>query len=243
MKRLPFPTPWLRSGLAALCLAFVCAACGSTQFDYQRNTQVGAAFKVPDGWTTFDKSALLGLGPGVQPTTPDPIRWLVGFDDDPNAAASDVLSDHPDSSYPQGFALVESLTPQARDAISFGVLRNFPFPVDYFSEDDFRLISYNSSFNPPGGYRGLQMTYQFRASALAAARTAQSSGQAQNTAAQGGDARPPLLSPDFVQVQETALLDAKTNNAYYIVAWCSARCFQRNASSIAGAVQSWTVRS
>jgi hypothetical protein len=206
---------------AAAAVAVSLVACSGTQFDYQRNTKVGAAFKLPSGWTTFDKGTLLGQQPGPQAATPDPIRWLVGFDGSPTPQASDVFSDQPDSTYPQGFALVQALTPEARDRISFGGLRNFPFPVDYFNDNDFRLVSYDGNVTLPGGYRGMKLTYQFRAPALAAARQAQNSSQTQNTAAQGSS-RPALLDPSFVQVDEVALIDAKTQNTYYMVAWCSA---------------------
>jgi hypothetical protein len=222
------------------------AACGGPQYTYQRNTEVGAAFKVPAEWTTFDKDTILGTDAGPQPVTVDPIRWLVGFDAGPEPSAQGIFGDSPAVDHPQGFGLVQELLPSLRDSMSYQTLRNFPFPVDALSQDDndFRLVSYDDSYSAPGGFRGVKFVFQFRASALPAARAAVGSSQGPDaTPLSPGAARPALLDPSFVQVTEVALLDEQTENAYYLVAWCDARCYQRNSSSIEDVIGSWTVRS
>ena len=49
------------------------------------------AFKVPRDWELFDRETRLGLPPGPQPSTPDPIRWLVGIDGDPDPSVAHIL--------------------------------------------------------------------------------------------------------------------------------------------------------
>lgn len=239
--RLPRPAPRSAGLLVALAAGILSlTACGSSGFAYQRNTEVGAAFKLPNEWTTFDKSAVLGTPPGPQPQTPDPIQWLVGFDAASGASAADLFASNGAVAHPQGIAAVFELSATDRDTMSFQTLRNFPFPVDALSQntDDFRLVSYDDHYAPKGGYRGVRLVYQYRATALPAAESSSSgSGSSLDTSSTG----PALLDPTFVQVSEVALVDQSTQRSYYLAVWCDASCYSRNASAIDGVVQSWAV--
>ena len=50
-----------------------------------------------------------------------------------------------------------------------------------------------------------------------------------------------VLSPEFVQVNQTAYLDPATNRLYFIAVLCSAECYARNRGDIDVTVDSWTV--
>lgn len=226
--------------------AVLATACSGPRYEYVRNTPLRTAFKVPVGWVLFDKQTLLGQPSGPQPSTPDPIRWLVGLDGDPKPAASHVLDPNTlNTEYPQGIALVQAYSFGDRDTSSFNALRNYLFPVDALLQDpnSARVLSYNDKINQ-SGVRGLQIVFQFRASALATAQASASSttgtaGDLQR-ALLGGSAAS-LLSPDYVTVSQRVLVSADTSKLYFIAVLCSAACYDRNRADIESTVSSWTV--
>ena len=57
----------------------------------------------------------------------------------------------------------------------------------------------------------------------------------------GGGSGVGVLSPDFVQVNQTAYLDPTSNRLYLMAIMCSAECYARNRGDISAAVDSWTV--
>ena len=105
--------------LLAPAVAVVLVACAAPSHEYVRNTDVRAAFRIPSSWNVFSKEAVLGLPTGPQPDTPDPIKWLVGIDGDPNASVAHVLdSTNLAADHPQGIALVQDLSFVERDSAS-----------------------------------------------------------------------------------------------------------------------------
>lgn len=226
--------------------AMLATACSGPRYEYVRNTSLRTAFKVPTGWALFDKRTLLGQASGPQPSTPDPIRWLVGLDGDPKPAVSHVLDPNTlNTEYPQGVALVQAYSFDDRDTSSFNALRNYLFPVDALLQDpnSARVISYDDKIDD-NGVRGVQIVFQFRASALATAQAGASSAAGTASDLQrallGGSAAS-LLSPDYVTVSQKALVSADTNQIYYIAVLCSAACYDRNRADIESTVSSWTV--
>jgi hypothetical protein len=83
--------------------------------------------------------------------------------------------------------------------------------------------------------------FQFRASALASAQQSGAAGQTDLQRALLGGAGAALLSPDYVTVEQTALVDAETSRVYFIAVLCSATCYNRNRSDIQSIIDSWTV--
>ena len=105
------------------------------------------------------------------------------------------------------------------------------------------MLSYDDSIDIDG-VRGLHIVFQFRASSLATAQasvpqTAEGAAALQRTLLGGVNAG--LLSPDYVTVDQMALVDAETSQVYLIAVLCSASCYQRNSSDISSIVDSWTV--
>ncbi len=211
-----------------------------------RNTSLRTAFKVPTDWTLFDKQTLLGLPPGPQSSTPDPIRWLVGIDGNPAPAVSHILDPQTlDTAYPQGIALVQTYSFDDRDGSSFGKLRDYLFPVTQLIQDpnSAKVMSYDDKIDKDG-VRGVHVVFAFRSSALSAAQQSASQSGSSPTSLQRsllGGSGASLLSPDYVIVDQTALVDAGTSRIYYIAVLCSAQCYDRNRSDIGSIVDSWTV--
>lgn len=231
---------------AALVVALL-TACAAPEYEYVRNTDVRAAFKIPTEWAAFSEEEVLGVGAGPPAETPDPIRWLVGLDGDPDASVDHILDraslagDHP-----QGIVIVQDLSFVERDAASIQYLRNFIFPVDQLIQNasDAQVLAYDDNLQRVG-FRGVHLVYQFRESALETLAEADPS--AEPTAPSDlqrsllGGAGVGVLSPDFVQVSQTAYLDPATNRVYFMALLCSATCFSRNRGDIEATVDSWTV--
>jgi hypothetical protein len=232
------------AGVAGLLVAaFVAASCSGPRFEYVRNTSLRTAFKVPVDWTLYDKQTLLGLPPGPEASTPDPLRWLVGIDGDPSPAVSHVLDPNSlDTAYPQGIALVQEYSFNDRDQSSFMALRDYLFPVTALIQDpnNAQVISYDDSIDRDG-VRGVRVTFQFRASSLAAAQTTTGGAPTDLQRALLGGGGAALLSPDYVTVSQIALVDAETSRVYYLAVLCSATCHDRNRTDIESIIDSWTV--
>jgi hypothetical protein len=243
--------PRLRTRLAAIAAfgAVFLGACSEPQYEYVRNTDVRAAFKIPTGWASFSEQELLGLGSGPQADTPDPLQWLVGLDGDPEASVAHVLDrTNLAADHPQGLVMVQDLSFVERDAASIQYLRNFIFPVDQLLQNssDAQIIEYDDDVQREG-FRGVHLVYQFRAAALDELAQAPAE-QPQQTAEPNelqrallGGAGVGVLSPDFVQVSQRAYLDPSSNRVYFMVVLCSADCFSRNRDDIEATVDSWTV--
>ena len=234
--------------LAAVALGgLLLASCAEPAYEYVRNTDVRAAFKIPADWAAYSEEEVLGLGTGPQADTPDPIRWLVGIDGDPIPSVSHVLNQsNLAGDHPQGIVLVQDLSFIERDAASIQYLRNFIFPVDELIQDDSdaQVLTYDDDVQVEG-FRGVHLEYQFRAAALASAGQADPNDE---TAAPSdlqrallGGSGVAVLSPDFVQVNQTAYLDPATNRVYFMAVLCSAECYARNRGDIDVTVDSWTV--
>jgi hypothetical protein len=238
-----------RYALASISLAVLAMSCSAPRYEYVRNTSLRTAFKIPREWALYDRETLLGLPPGPQPSTPDPIRWLVGIDGDPHASVSHVLDPGTlNTDHPQGVALVQRFSFSDRDTSSYNALRNYLFPVDALLQDanSAQVLSYDDSIDNDG-VRGLHIVFQFRASSLASAEAtaAQTAGSASAAADLQrtllGGAHAGLLSPDYVTVDQMAFVNADSSQVYFIAVLCSAACYQRNRSDISSIVDSWTV--
>jgi hypothetical protein len=236
----------------ALSASFVAAACSSAQYTYVRDSSTKSAFRIPTGWTTYDEATVLGEISGQpQGDQPDPIQWLVGVDGDPSASVSHVLnSSDLSTDYPQGIVVVQDLSFVERDNVSLNYLRNFLFPIDQLiqNESNAVVVSYNDEIDQ-NGMRGLQMVVSFRESALAEARQQAAAAAGQSAPSDPdtlqrallGGAGTGVLSPDFVELDQKALVDDSSHKLYLVIMMCSSACYERNRDQIQGTVDSWTV--
>lgn len=222
------------------------AACAEPSHEYVRNTDLRAAFRVPVAWTTFDEGDVLGTPPGPQPDVPDPVQWLVGIDGNPQPAPEHVqlsvatlTADHP-----VGLVLVQDLSFVERDEASLSYLRNFLLPVDQLLQDDSdaRVLSYEETVDEDG-VQGVHLVFQFRAASLAELSATEPVGEdptGLQTALLGGQGVG-VLSPEFVQVDQAAYLDAQSDRVYFMAVMCDATCYARDRSDIEATLDSWTV--
>lgn len=229
---------------ATLAAGLFLAACGSPQYQYVRDTDTRTAFRVPTDWAVFDKATVLGLSSGPQPDTPDPIVWMVGIDGDPSPSVGNVLNvTDLTTEHPQGLAMVQDLSFTERDSADFQYLRNYFLPIDQLIQNDSNsaILVYEDVVEREG-LRGVHLVMQFRESVLGtlgqeATETDQSAIQRALLGGQGVA----VLSPDFVQYNQVALVDDATNRVYVLAILCSAECYQRDQADIESAVDSWTV--
>jgi hypothetical protein len=232
--------------LAWLLAVALAASCSGPSHEYVRNTSLRTAFKVPEGWTLYDKQAVLGVPPGPEASTPDPIKWLVGIDGDPSPTVGHILDPSAlNTDHPHGIALVQELSFNDRDQASLMALRDYLFPVTALIQDpnSAQVVAYDDRIDRDG-VRGVHVVFQFRASALATAQASAAEAGAEGDDLQRsllGGAGAALLSPDYVTVDQMVLVDAETSRVYYIAVLCSAECFNRNRSDIEAIVDSWTV--
>jgi hypothetical protein len=243
-----------RAVAAVLMISFLLGACASSSaggggYSYMRNTSERTAFRLPQGWTTYDEATVLGQSGAPQGDVADPIKWLVGIDADPAPSVNHVLNgDDVSTDYPEGIAMVQELSFAERDSMSFSSLRNYIFPVDQLIQDDNNavVVSYDDQALKDG-MRGVHMVVSFRESVLAAARQAAAdpssppvgSDALQRSLLGGGGTA--VLTPGFVEFDQYTLLDPSTNKLYLMILVCTSECYQRNRATIEDTVNSWTV--
>jgi hypothetical protein len=219
-------------GAGLVVASMVLGACGSPSYEYVRNTEARTAFKVPIEWTVFDEAALQGEPAGPPVDTPDPVEWLIGLDAHPSPAVEHVMNQGAFySDYPQGIAAVLRLTPQQRDGINYGALRNLIVPIDSIQDqlgrEAVQILAYDDRVEKDG-FRGLHFEAQISASAL--------SGEAA-----AGNGSSVLLDDRFVQISQTAYMDPDSDRVYVLAVLCSAECYGRNRDDIESVIESWAV--
>lgn len=252
--RVSHRSPALVAAAGILAGSFLVGACSAPEYRYVRDSSTRTAFRIPTGWTTYDEATVLGeLNGSPQGDQPNPIQWLVGVDGDPSASVAHVLNGSDlGTDYPQGIVVVQDLSFVERDYASINYLRNFLFPIDQLiqNESNAEVVSYDDEIHD-GGLRGLHMVVSFRASALADARQAAAAAAGTQGSAPSdadtlqrallGGAGTGVLSPDFIELDQKALIDDSSHKLYLVIMLCSSGCYQRNRAQIEGAVDSWTV--
>jgi hypothetical protein len=242
-----------RAVAATLGLSFVIGACASSTgggaYDYIRNTDERTAFRLPQGWTTYDESTVLGQTGAPQGDVADPIKWLVGIDGDPSPSVGHVLNgDDVSTDYPEGIAMVQELSFAERDSMSMETLRNYIFPVDQLIQDDNNavVVSYDDNVLK-NGLHGVHLVISFREAALAAARQAASDASASPVGSDAlqrsllGGGGTAVLTPGFVEFNQYSVVDEATQKLYLMILACTSECYQRNRATIDDTVNSWTV--
>ncbi len=222
----------------AVLLALAAAGCGSSEFQYVRNSDTGTGFKIPSDWAVYDKDAFLRRGGGPSASTPDPIQWLVALDGDPSPSVGHVLNQtNLLTEHPEGLALVFKLSPENRDKASLSMVRNFLVPIDQLLQlgsDNAVMMSYDDSIDGDANLHGVRLVFEFRPSALGQLGTDQGG-------VTGGGATA-AFSDAFVVVDQIAYLDANSDNVYLMALMCSADCYDRYKTQIDNSIGSWTVK-
>src|SRR5690348_5110014 len=116
----------LVSAAIACAGALVLASCGTPQYPYLQDGDLGTYLKVPYGWTVLGEDQILASDPTLSPSQRAAMKangWFIG-------ATSHLLrnadgSFSPDPSRPWVEAKVQGLSQQGHDVMSNQVMENF----------------------------------------------------------------------------------------------------------------------
>ena len=202
-----------RSAVAfALVSALAVGACTGSGYHYVTNKKTGVYLKVPHDWRVFDRDALAqGFKQGGGSLDEETL-FIAGFDSAPKPSIAHVAPLDPGSDHPTGLVRVKQLTGEERDVVSFQALRNLLLPVDQGLQDNKMKLLGRADLAPKGGLRGQRYIYQV-------------------VNDDGGS---------FI-VDQTALVDNKTERLFMLAVACEAQCYASNRKTVDKVVTSWTV--
>ncbi|MBW3579637.1 MAG: hypothetical protein KY431_01185 [Actinobacteria bacterium] len=199
--------------------ALVSTACGGSGFQYIKNDEFNAYFKIDEDWTVFDERAYFS-SPAIEL---DPLErqrklattWVRGFDgSDRPSLANLFVNATPD---PHGVARIQLLTEAERESVDVASLRSAHLgfdpvqanredpqgPVEVLMEQDVSL---------EGGQHGVRMAVAFD-----------------------------TPSGEIAIVDQTALVDSSNRILYLFVIGCSRQCYAQHRDTIDEIAASWTI--
>ncbi len=201
--------------------AILLAACGGASFNFTSSSDDKAFFKVPKQWREYNRLDILeAAGQSESAATERAIPWLVAFDADPEPSVIHVLSLELAPEYPVVLAQTRALDFSTRDQISLGSLRNQLYPVDDLLQNDAAEIIAYEEVVLEDGFRGIEMTYDVLTQGIS----------------------PVTRGNQVIRVRMMGILDAKTENLYWLAIRCRAECFVEHQGMIDQIAESWTVR-
>jgi hypothetical protein len=196
----------------ALVAALAAGACSGSGYHYVTSKKTGVYLRVPSEWRVFNHDALAaGLKQNGSPLDSETL-FIAGFDSAPKPSIDRVAPLDPGSDHPTGLVRVKALTGEERDVVSFQALRNLLLPVDQGVQDNKMKLLGHADLAPKGGLRGQRYIYQV-------------------VKDDGGS---------FI-VDQTALVDAKTERLFMLAVACETECYANNRKTVDKVVTSWTV--
>ena len=209
----------LRLLALAVGAALLAGACQGSGFQYVKNDDFNAYFKVDDDWALFDEQQFFS-SPAIEL---DPLErqrklattWVRGFDGSQEPSLSNLFVNATPA--PHCVARIQLLTEAERESIDLASLRsahlgfdpvqvnreNPQGPVEVLSEQDVSL---------PGGQHGVRMTVAFD-----------------------------TPSGEIAIVDQTALVDSSNRILYLFVIGCSRQCYVEHRDTIDEIAASWTI--
>jgi hypothetical protein len=214
-----------------IALAFILGTAGvaCTTDDgsqHLRDTDVGAAVRIPAGWTIFEQDQVQpnSVTPGLE--IPSPVRWFVGVDADPAPSPTRVVQEYT-ADHPQGFFEVFELDENDRWQMSILAVRNLIVPIDTLREEFLQeavvLLAYDDRIEVDG-MRGLEMVVQVQESRIT-----------ENDELE-------LIPGSYFQMNQVAWWDPMLDRLYLGALMCSIDCYARYASDIDATMDSWIAR-
>ena len=211
-----------------LALALL-AACGDSKFRYVSNSSIDTYLKVPSDWTEFKHQELVDAEvsaaqqavpqPSLLETMFDQPQWRVAFDSDRRPSVEHALGF---AEEPTVEVTVRALKPEEREVVSLAALRNLGVPYDELmaraeadpnGETGFRPLG-EEELNYDGGVRGIRLRYLIR----------------------------PDDSSPFFAVDQTALVDSKTQRLYMLRIRSGEAQFLRDIKILTEIAKSFTVK-
>jgi hypothetical protein len=205
----------LSGAVVVAIVALLLSGCAGSSQRFVKSSSDGVYFKIPEHWELYDEDTIVDADTALSPQEREvskDIGWQVVFD----AAPSPSLKHYgaADAEHPAGIAQVVRLTPDERDEISISSLRNLIVPVDQLLEaNDGSLQVLDFEEVNEGVNRGINFVFNIRTE-------------------DGG----------FVTINQTTLVDDKTQELFLFVVSCKADCYVDNEDTIDKVVDSWTVK-
>ena len=206
----------LRTLLAVLAGAVGVAGCGTFEdsgYQFVRNRPTGTYLKVPEDWTVHGHGEVSSFLDRIGKT---PVDFAETYPFVTTFGADDDLIAYPFEPFgsrPAGMVRVKALDPQERDELSFATMRDELVPV----------------------LQGVQVG-QVELLSRAELRSG---------AARGERLRYVVIDPETseqVGIDQTTLIDDRTQRLYLLVVGCEAACFERNERQIDEVVESLTIK-
>ncbi len=209
---------WSRRARLATCslvaaAAVLLGACGGSDYRYIKSSSNGAYFKVPKSWKVYDKDTIVSAsGTNLSDSQKSTLRFMVAFDADPEPSLDHDLQT---ATEPFGLARVRELSAQERLTFSLAALRNEIVPIDQILNEetgDIELLKEPDEIATEDGARGTRLVYR-------------------------------VTSEDgSFTVDQTGLVDAKTQFVYFFIIGCESSCYDQNKRRISEIADSWTVK-
>ena len=206
------------------------SACSDSEFRYVSNKSIDTYLKVPADWKEFKHDDLVGAEisaakeAGQSPSVIDVMlskqsQWRVAFDSDRRPSVEHTLGFPKE---PTVEVNVQALNRQQRENVSLAALRNVGAPYDELKDEAESGTNRDSGFRPlleeelnyDSGVRGVRLQYVIR---------------------------PDASSPYFA-VDQTTLVDSKTQRLYVLRIRAGEEQFVRNLDLINEIAKSFTVK-
>ncbi len=209
----------VRLALLLIAVAVALGACGGSGYQYVKNDEFNAYFKLDQDWALFEEREFFS-SPAIEL---DPLErqrklattWVRGFDGSEQPSLANLfVHATPD---PHGVARIQLLTEEERESIDVASLRSAHLgfdpvmvnrddpqgPVEVLSEEDVSL---------EGGQHGVRMTVAFD-----------------------------TPSGEIAIIDQTALVDSTNRILYLFVIGCSRQCYSEHRDTISEIAGSWTI--
>lgn len=203
---------------ALVAVATLLSACGSSKYQYVKNSDRGLYLKLPSSWETFDLSA------EEAERRPDaifpPRPWSIGFDAADKPSTDHIGSESPPQ--PVGIVRVSPLaTAEPRSSISLKYLRSLVLG----SEGDLDPLALASNGQP-----GLEIV------SYDELKTADGHWGTRIVITVTEDAGEPNT------YAHVAMVDPGLEYLYSMRVWCEPECYRDNQNEINRVLESWTIQ-
>ncbi|MGH9276548.1 MAG: hypothetical protein ACRD12_00335 [Acidimicrobiales bacterium] len=200
-------------GLAVATAAAVLGACSGSDYQYVKSSSTNSYFKLPKDWKTYDKDQIVeASGNRLSSRQTQTLRFMIAFDGDPKPSLEHDLQT---ATEPFGLARVRELGDEERDEFSRLALRNEVVPIDQIVSQnvgEVELLAEPKDVTTSDGLAGTRLVYRV------------------------------TTSDGSFTVDQTGLVDSKTQLVYFFIIGCESACYDQNKRTISEIADSWTVK-
>jgi hypothetical protein len=215
--------PAVVAAIVLSAMSLLVASCGSERFTYAGSSQYKFFFRVPGTWETYTNSDIAkAIGTDSLSQFNRVFPFIQGYDGAPESSLLHVLDIHKLLDHPAAFAWVRnvklSVDPNTHESIgSFTSIKNGLFQLQPEAAGQpaiFTLLS-DKEYTIPGGYRVDRTSFALFES-----------------------------NGDFPALEgsQVGAFDPGTNYMYFLVVWCSPKCFTQNKGTIDQVINSWSIK-